>query len=245
MAWFRRKTQDPEQGSEGPRPLSERSLDPLLAMLWEPQGFHAEQYRGLRNSITTLNPQNAPRTLLVTSALEGEGKSTSITNLGLCLAELPNTRVCLLDSDLRAPVIHEILDLPLGPGLSEVLSGDASVREVIVPSGLDGLDVITAGQGVANPSETVASERMVEILHQLKSLYAYTLVDTPPALAVTDSSMLAPRADGVLVIVRLEKTARNEAKEAIQLLENLGGNVIGTFLTGAREEDRSYAYGRS
>ena len=225
--------------------ILEKGVDPHVVVFHEPQSVPAEQFRGLRNSLVSLNSDRAPRVIAVTSALRGEGKSVAIANLACTLVELRETRVILVDADLRDPSIETLLGVAPGPGLCEVLSGRLPLDQAIRGTFLRGLSLLGPGEATEASAEFLASGRLKPVLDALKETYHYILVDTPPALAVTDAGVVGRSADGILLVVRLESTPRARVEQAIAILENLGGNVFGTFLTGVplgTGRKDSYAY---
>ncbi len=217
--------------------LVEKVVDPYIVGFHEPRGFRAEQIRGLRNKLLVMNPDNAPRSLAVTSALQGEGKTVTSINLAISFAELEDHKVVLLDFDLRKPCVETFLGLNPSPGLSELLLGGARLEDVLRPSGIDGLDVIGAGLQTVAPSELLQSRRIDELLSHLKQDYSYLLLDTPPALPITDAGALGRKCDGTLLIVGLEKSPRKLVREALANLEDQGSNILGCFVTGVRGAD--------
>ena len=219
--------------------LVEKVVDPYVVGFHEPRGFRAEQIRSLRNKLLVMNPENAPRSLAITSALQGEGKTVTSINLAIAFAELEDHKVVLIDFDLRKPCVESFLGLNPGPGVTELLLGGATLEEVLRPSGIRGLDIIGAGlQGVA-PSELLQSRRIDELLSHLKQDYSYQLLDTPPALPITDAGALGRKCDGTLLVVGLEKSPRKLVREALTNLEESGSNVLGCFVTGVRGADPS------
>lgn len=210
----------------------------------DPRGQIAEQFRSLRNSIHAMNPDGASHTLVVTSALRGEGKSVATLNLALAFAELPGMEVLVLDGDLHAPSIEEYLGLPRRQGLTEVLGGSLAIGAAIRQTSVQGVSVMGAGALPRNPSELIGSERMRTVLNALRQRFTYVLIDTPQAMMISDASLLGAMADGILVVVRLDETPRHYVEQTINSLEGLGGNVLGTCLTGASEEDTALGYYR-
>jgi capsular exopolysaccharide synthesis family protein len=208
-----------------------------IALASEPRGQIAEQFRALRNSISALNPEGAPRTIVVTSSLRGEGKSVATANLALALAEMPGTQVLLIDANMHNPALEEYLGLPRRQGLSELLAGRLSLDHAIRATSVPGVSVLGAGALPKNPSELLASERMKTLLHTLKRRYSYVVLDTPEASTTSDASLLGAVADGILLVVRLVSTPRQYVEQTYNMLESLGGNVLGTLLTGARQAD--------
>src|SRR5699024_6627001 len=165
----------------------------------DPSSPRSEAFRSLRTNLMFLDADHPPRTLLLTSSIPGEGKSTTIANLALTLTT-SGSRVCLVEADLRRPRLMEYLGLEGAAGLTDVLIERADLDDVVQPYGTDGLEVLGAGSTPPNPSELLASERMDRVLRQLAAQYDYVLIDTPPVLPVTDAVVLSTKVDGVLVL---------------------------------------------
>jgi len=215
-----------------------------LAMAVSPRSQIAEQFRVLRNSITALNPEGAPRTLVVTSALRGEGKSVATLNLALAMVELPRTRVLVVDADLHVPSIERYLSLPRRQGLTELLRGECSMDRAIRATSVPNLSILGTGALPRNPSEVLGSERTRTLLATFKQRFSYILIDTPGAMTINDASLLGSMADGVLLVVRLGSTPRHYVEQTHNLLESMGANVLGTCLTGANTTDTASRYAR-
>ncbi|HTF87865.1 MAG TPA: CpsD/CapB family tyrosine-protein kinase [Planctomycetota bacterium] len=208
-----------------------------IVLATDPRGQIAEQFRGLRNSIVALNPEGAPRTVVVTSALRGEGKSVAAVNLALALAEMPGTQVLLIDGNMHSPAVEDDLSMPRRQGLSELLSGRLPLDHAIRPTSVPNVAVLGAGSPPRNPSELLASARMKALLSSLKRRYSYVIIDTPEATTTSDASLLGAIADGVVLVVRQNTTPRQYVEQAYNMLESLGANVLGTLLTGAHLAD--------
>lgn len=244
MALFSRK---PEPS--GPLAIAEADEDrkvPIeheeLVMARAPRGQIAEQFRGLRNSIHALNPDGAPRTLVITSALRGEGKSVATLNLALALAEVPGNRVLVVDADLHRPSIEGYLGLPRRQGLTELVRGTCPIDRAIRKTSANDVWILGAGELPQNPSELLGSDRMRALIAQFKQRFSYILFDTPEAMTISDASLLGALADGVLLVVRLGSTPRHFVEQTHNLLESLGANVLGTCVTAADLEDTSQRY---
>ena len=220
---------DPDEGRKTPITHEE------VVMVVAPRGPQSEQYRTLRNSIVALNPEGAPRTVVLTSALRGEGKTVSTVNLVVALAEMPNTRVLIVDANLHDPGVERVIGLQRRQGLSELLSGRLSLDQAVRALSIPGVSVLGAGAPPKNPSELLASDRMKIVLAQLKQRFNYVLIDTPEALAISDASLLGAITDGIVLVVRLSSTPRHYVEQVHTMLENLGGNVLGSCVTGARD----------
>lgn len=208
-----------------------------LVVASAPGSQHAEQFRALRNSLVALNPDHAPRTVVLTSALRGEGKTTATLNLAFALAETPGAKVLVIDANLHAPSVEEYLGVARGQGLSELLGGRLSPDQAIRPTALNGVSFIGPGSTPAKPSELLASERMKTLLRTLKQRFNYVLIDTPETTTTSDAAVLAAMADGVVLVVRIASTPRGYVDQACRTLEAMGANLLGTCLMGAELPD--------
>lgn len=215
----------------------DRTVNPYLVLFHEPAGYRAEQVRALRNRLVAMNPDGEPKTLVVTSAVRDEGKTVAALNLAMAFAELERHQVVLVDADLRRPSCERYLNLNPGPGLADVLQGRLPVDKALRSTGHRGLQLLGPGTRVANPAEALATSRLDELLRRLKESHQYIVVDTPPALSSTDAGVLSARADGTLLVVRLEHSLKKQTREALRALQDMGGNVLGTFVTEVRGQD--------
>ena len=218
---------DPDEGRRIPITREE------IAILRDPSGQIAEQFRTLRNSLVALNPEGAPRSVVVTSALRGEGKTVATLNLALALAEMPGVQVCVIDANMHHPALEDYLGLPRRQGLSELLSGRLPPDQAIRASYVPGVSILGVGSPPKNPSELLASDRMRSLLDSLKQRYSYVLIDTPEATTTSDATLLGSSADGIILVVRLGSTSKHYVEQTQNTLETMGGNVLGTCLTGA------------
>jgi capsular exopolysaccharide synthesis family protein len=224
----------------------DQAVDPYLVLFHDPAGFRAEQVRALRNRLVALNPDNEPKTLVVTSAVRGEGKTVAALNLAMAFAELERQQVAIVDADLRRPSCERCLNLNPGPGLSDVLLGRASLDKALRPAGYRRLMLLGAGARVANPSEVLGASRLDELFQRLKERFQYVVIDTPPVLPSTDAGVVSARADGTLLVVRLERSLKGQTRDALRTVQEMGGNVLGTFVNELRgqdpDSDRRLAY---
>jgi succinoglycan biosynthesis transport protein ExoP len=215
--------------------------EPLIVQT-SPQSHRAESFRRLRTNLQFLDIADRPQTIVVTSSLPGEGKSTTTVNLAISLADA-GSRVILVDADLRRPSVAEYMSLEGEVGLTTVLIGRASVEDVVQPWGNGNLHVLASGQIPPNPSELLGSRSMANLLDQLASEYDVVLIDTPPLLPVTDAAILAKLTGGALVVVGSEKLHRAQLAEAMGSLETVGARVLGVVLNRlARTQGDTYAY---
>lgn len=224
----------------------DQSVNPYLVLFHEPAGFRAEQVRGLRNRLVAMNPDGEPKTLVVTSAVRGEGKTVSALNLAMAFAELERQQVVLVDADLRRPSCERYLNLNHEAGLTDVLLGHAPVDKLLRPAGYRNLMLLGSGSRVDNPAEVLSSSRLDQLLQRLKERFQYVVIDSPPVLPSTDAGVLSAAADGTLMVVRLEHSLKKQSRDAWQVLSDMGGNVLGTFVTEVRgqdpDSDRRLAY---
>lgn len=209
----------------------------------------SESMRALRTNLQFMDVDNPPRTIVVTSPLPGDGKSTIACNLALTLAA-SGRAVVLVDGDLRRSMVAKTMGLVGGSGLSDVLSGRAQLVDVLqrVPDA-DNLFVLAAGSVPPNPSEVLGSERMHKLLADLAS-HATVIIDAPPVLPVTDGAVLTHQADGALVVVSVGKTTYDLLHKAVDTLSKAGGRALGIVLNkaplrGADASAYSYEYRRS
>jgi capsular exopolysaccharide synthesis family protein len=230
------KPADPEEALHTPITREE------ITMAVNPRSQIAEQFRALRNSITAMNPGGAPRTIVITSAVRAEGKTVATINLALALVEVPGTHVLIVDADLHTPAVEHYLGLPRRQGLVELLRGDCSPDAAIRRTSAPGVSLIGAGTLPGNPSQLIGSDRMRTLLNSLKQRFSYILIDTPEAMTISDASLLGSMADGIILVVRLNETPRHYVEQVSHMLETLGGNVLGTCLTGATLADTAANY---
>ena len=213
-----------------------------LVSQFDPKSPVAEAYRVLRTNLNFAALDRPFQTLLVTSPGPEEGKSTTIANLAVVLAQ-SGVPTLLVDCDLRKPMVHKIFQLDNGRGLTNLLvdreaSPAGYVRETAVP----GLSVLTSGPLPPNPTELLSSRRMAELIEELKKAYRMILFDSPPVVAVADAAILAAKVDGVLLVVRSHKSRNDMALEAKNLLDKASANILGVVVNGLPPRGESYYY---
>ncbi len=202
----------------------------------------AEAFRELRTNLQFLEVDNPPRALVVTSSLPGEGKTTVALNLALALAEAEHS-VILVDGDLRRPKIATRLQLIGSVGFSTVLTGRATLDEVIQKTRVPGLSVLTSGAAPPNPSELLGSQSAKKVLSELNAHFDFVIVDSSPLLAVTDAAILSASADGVLVMAHFGATKRDQLAHAVGNLRNVGAPLLGAVFTMTPTKGKgSYRY---
>lgn len=207
----------------------------------------AESYKTARTNLFSALAGSDLRAIVVTSCEPGEGKSTTCANLAITLG-LSGEKTLLIDADLRKPTIHTLLALKNRAGLSDVLTGQCSVRDGINAGVRSGLDVMTAGTEPDNPSELLGGDNMFALVRLLHDYYDYILIDSPPINVVTDSQLLNPSAAGILFVARESATTHSALKKALRSIELADGHVLGVIKTGCEPRSgygkRYTAYGR-
>ncbi len=216
-----------------------RSRADGLVTIHDARSSGAEAYRTLSTNLIFSQAVQALRTLVVTSASPGEGKTTTAANLAVSFAQ-QGMRVLIVDCDLRRSRLHKVFSVPREPGLTDVIIGqveqDAVIRETSVP----GLSVLSSGQLPPNPSELLGGQRMQKVLASLSEAFDLILLDTPPLLAASDGAILATLADGVVIVVKAGATEQEAAQQAMQQLTAVGARVVGAVLNDPESKLESY-----
>src|SRR5579859_3145298 len=211
-----------------------------LTMLADPQSPAAEAYRSLAANLNFSYADRQMQTIGITSAAAGEGKSTTVANLAIALAE-GGRRVIVIDADVRRPSLHTLFGVDRQEELAtfwQVEQGQLPLLDTATP----GVRLLAAGSAPANPLELLASRRFDQVLALARAQADFVLVDTAPAGALADAAVLAPRLDGMLLVVSAGRTKRDLAKRAREQLERVNANLLGVVLTDVRGDDKLYRY---
>ena len=207
-----------------------------------PQSQMAESYRALRTSLLLSSLGAPPRVIMVTSARPQEGKTTTSINSAIVLAQ-KGVRVLLVDADLRRPSIHKTLGMGPRSGLSNVLTGSATLEQTITPSTiLPNLFVLPAGTPPPNPAELLASSNMKDVLAELRGQYDHIVIDTPPTLSVTDAVVLSQRVDAIILVIRSGHTTKQALRRARDVLMQVNAHVTGVLLNAVDLSSPDYYY---
>jgi protein-tyrosine kinase len=201
----------------------------MLFFTGEEHLYGMEEFRTLRSRLYQAREKHQLSKLLVTSPLPKEGKSFITANLGQVLVRQKGTRALLVDADLRNPHLHGVLGAEPGPGLSEYLQSKADEFSILQRGPMENLFLIPGGSSNENPSELVASGRMSTLFKRLEPLFDWIIVDSPPAVSVSDATLLANYCDGVILVVRSKATPFDVAKRARQ---EFGDRLVGVVLNG-------------
>ncbi|GLW96945.1 chromosome partitioning protein [Microtetraspora sp. NBRC 16547] len=208
------------------------------------QSSRAEAFRSLRTNLQFIGVDRRPQSLVITSSLPNEGKSSTSANLAITLAQA-GWRVVLVDGDLRRPRIPSYFGIEGAAGLTDVLIDKAELQDVIQTWGSPGLSILPCGKIPPNPSELLGSQGMRSVLAQLSQSYDMVIIDAPPLLPVTDAATLAAVCDATLLVVRHGKTRREHVTRAQELLASVNARLVGTVLNFVPEKKGKYGYGYS
>ena len=209
----------------------------------EPKSVIAEQYRNIRTSIQYSNLDKKLKTILVTSSTKNEGKTITTTNLAVNFAAIDKKKVLIIDCDLRNPSIHKEFGITNVGGLTDLLIEKNNIENYIKTTEIDNLHVLTAGVIPPNPSEILASKLMKDLLNDLKEIYDYIFIDTPPIGIVMDAGTLANKVDASILVVKSNGVEFKQLEETKRKLDAVNANIIGVVLNAYKsEKDNNYYY---
>lgn len=204
-----------------------------------PKFLISEDYRTVRTSILLSCAERPPKTIVFSSALPSEGKSVTVINLAVSLSQLQE-KILILDADLRKPRLHQIFKVKNAEGLSGYLTGRLSLKDIIQKTSIENIWFIPSGHIPPNPSELLNSKEMKLLMEKLKKKFDFVLIDTPPVLAVVDSLIIGSFAEGVVLIVQPEKTAREPFLKAVEELKRNKAKIIGVIFNQAKLKNKFY-----
>ena len=213
--------------------IKEGTIDQNLVMYHNPNSFEAEQFKALRTKLFFNNSGIRPKSIMVTSAVPGEGKTFVSTNLAVSIAQTINEYVLLVDCDMRHPSVGGYFGLSDVGGLSDYLSKGIPLSKLLVKPLNEKLSILTAGRKTDNPSELISSKEMTDLLSEIASRYSdrYILIDSPPPNVVAEASAIAKQVDGILLVIRYGKTKREWIQEIVKKVgkEKILGSVLNRF----------------
>jgi capsular exopolysaccharide synthesis family protein len=229
---FRRRR---EVASEGGNALNKRRF-----ALLHPDSFVAEQFRTLRARLDSLAAERPIRTVAVTSAIPGEGKTTAAVNLAIVTSMSLGRRILLVDCDLRKPTVHAALALRPEFGIVEVLLNQVGLERAVMKVEGAGLEVLPVRGTPSNPAELLASDRMRQLVEELGRSYDQVILDLPPTLGLPDAKTVSEVADGLVFVVRADTTPQADVEAALDVLDRR--RVLGLVLNGAETDAARYGY---
>lgn len=207
----------------------------------EPKSRITEQYRNIRTNIEFTSVDNHIRSIMVTSANPGDGKTTTVANLAVVFGQ-QGKKVLVIGADLRKPSIQDLFAVHTSNGLTNVLSGQTNVMQCIQKTDIENVYVMASGPIPPNPAELLGNRVMDEVLLEAYNMFDIVLIDTPPVLAVTDAQILANKCDGIVLVVRSEKTEKDKIVKTKQILDKASGKILGVVLNDKKEEQEQYGY---
>jgi len=207
----------------------EEVRDDELITKYNPKSPAAEAYRSLRTNISFLSPDQPLKTIALTSSSPEEGKSLTTANLAISIAQ-EGKRVIIIDADLRKPMQHRFFKMTNHTGLSKILTDKIEFAGGLRESGVEGVQVVSSGPIPPNPVELIGSAKMKEVIKAAEAKADLVLIDTPPVIAVTDTTVLADKVDGFVLVVASQMTSKEVLIKARETLDKVRANVIGTVL---------------
>jgi capsular exopolysaccharide synthesis family protein len=211
-----------------------------LITLTDPRSPVSEAYRTLRTNLSFSGLDKPIRTLVVTSPAPDEGKSTTVANLAVTIAQ-GGRRTILVDCDLRRPALHTLFDCQAEPGLTNLLLEEDG-RPALQQTQVEGLQLLSSGPLPPNPADLLGSQKMDKVIASLAGAADMVLFDAPPVIAVTDAAVLGAKVDGVLLVISAGKTRREHAERAKEMLERANVRIVGAALTNAPQDSSIGGY---
>jgi len=223
--------------------VANTKIESHIVSFHDPASPIGEQYKIIRTNIQSLGATKNLKTFVITSSINGEGKTVTSVNLAMTMAhDLNNKKILLIDADMRKGKTAKYLGINLSPGLSDILKGDIEAEQTFVSPGIDNLTVIPSGKVPRNPSELLGSKKMKVLLESLRSRFDYIFIDTPPVVPVTDSCILGAMVDGVILVIQAGRAQRDVIKHAEHRLNQAHAKSIGYIMTNVEYHLPQYLY---
>ncbi len=224
--------------------VGESKVDASIVAHFDPKALITEQYKILRTNILSMNKGKPPHVFVITSSLHSEGKTVTSLNLAISMAQaVIKPKVVLIDADLRRGRLAKYLGVSQPVGLTEVLSGKATIEDVMFNvKEYDNLAFMACGAVPDNPAELLASDAMKKFISDMKSKFEFVLIDTPPIIPVTDSGIIGAQTEGVFMVIQAGRTQRGIVKRAEELLTQSHSKILGHVLTNIEYHLPEYIY---
>jgi exopolysaccharide/PEP-CTERM locus tyrosine autokinase len=222
-----------------------KDLDENLVTVHDPSGYESEQFKILRTTLLFPSSGKRAKTIMITSALPGEGKSFVASNLAVSIAQNINEHVLLIDGDIRKPTQHKIFGFDKVPGLSEHLSNGTPLSSLILKTNVNKLSLLPSGTTPSNPSELLSSESMSDLIQETKDRYSdrYVIIDSPPPRLTSETAALAKQVDGIILVINSDRTPKDMVEKLVEMFdkEKILGIVMNRFdVRGSKY----YGYGK-
>jgi len=225
-----------------PMPDGSAEVNKRRIALLQPDSYVAEQFRALRGRIDAISSQRPVRSISITSAFPGEGKTTCAINLGIVTGMSVSRKVLLIDCDLRRPKVHTSLGLQPEVGLSDVLSGRATIDQAVLRVEGTNLDVLPVRSRPQNPSELLGSPEMRDLVEEASARYDRVILDTPAALGLPDAKAVSELCDGMVLVVRADVTSQSDIQAVLEILDRR--RLLGMLINGVDVPEGRYGYAR-
>jgi capsular exopolysaccharide synthesis family protein len=206
-------------------------------------GLFQESVDALRTGLLLSENTSRHRVFAVTSAVSGEGKTSLVSQLAISLARATGKRTIIVDADLRSPNLHEIFDTRLEPGLADVLRGQCEIVDAVVEEVAEGVHLLPAGRATASPHNYLGNGAIPRLVAQLRGIYDFVVIDTPPILCASESLVVAKAADGTLLCALRDISRSRQVRLATERLNMAGVNLMGAVLSGTSARRYAYTYG--
>lgn len=217
-----------------------------IVTISQPDSQVAEEYRRLKSMVLRETKADFLNTIMVTSSIDSEGKTLTAINLAVSLAQEIDHSILLVDADLRKPMIHEYLGIKYKYGLSDYLTGDIDVSEILIKTGIGKLTILPAGRRVENPVELISSKRMKSLIKELKQRYMdrYIIIDTPPILSFAEGISIGSYVDGIIFVVQQGRAQKKTIENSLNVIKGLNilGVVFNNSISANLEGHYSYYY---
>ncbi len=218
-------------------------IEPHIVAFHDPSSPVGEQYKIIRTNIQSMKATRGLKTFVITSSINGEGKTVTCINLVIEMAgDLNGKNILLIDADMRKGRVAQYMGLNKTPGLSEILKGEIEPDAAFVSPNIDNLTIIPSGRAPKNPAELLGSKKMKVLLESLKARFDYIFIDSPPVMPLTDPSILGGIADGVIIVAQAGRTQRDMIKHVEQRLTQAHANTLGYIITNVEYHLPTYLY---
>ncbi len=225
------------------RKIENTKIEEHVVAFHDPTSPIGEQYKILRTNIQSLNKEKGHKAFIVTSSINGEGKTVTAINLAITMAhDLNNKSILLIDGDMRKGKVSRYLGINLSPGLSEILKGEAEPDVAFVSPGIENLTILPAGKAIKNPSELLGLKKMETLISSLEFRFDYIFIDTPPLMPVTDACLISRLTDGAILVLQAGRTQREVIQHAETRLHQAGGKLLGYIITNVEFHLPQYLY---
>lgn len=225
------------------RKTVDSKIDPRIVSFYEPKSAVSEQYRTLRTNILSLDSKTPIKAITVSSSVNGEGKTITAINLAISMAyDLNKKSILLVDADMRRARLSKYLGFSAESGLSDLIANGSNLDDVLIDIGIDNLTILSAGKIPHNPAELLSSLKFRNLVTLARQRYDYVIFDSPPIIPVTDAGLLGAQTDGVIMVIKANKTPKGVVRHASGLLKQAQAKMLGYILTNIQYHIPAYIY---